>query len=165
MKKIVLVFSLLVCCLIAKAQLAENSIMTVKELMELAKENNFDNVKKATEAKGYKSRGGKSLIAKCFVKDCVLNGSNLVTAVNNVNTGSTVNYASDDGAISVDVFTIANRDELIKEMEDLGYVKTDTSETMDTYRKDGEMSLFNMIQYKVPGSNITGYTLLFNPFF
>ena len=156
MKKIVLVFSLLVCCLVAKAQLAENSIMTVKELMELAKENNFDNVKKATEAKGYKSRGGKSLIAKCFVKDCVLNGSNLVTAVNNVNTGSTVNYASDDGAISVDVFTIANRDELIK---------TESSETMDTYRKDGEMSLFNLIHYTVPGTNITGYTLLFNPFF
>ena len=165
MKKIVLIFSLLVCCLVAKAQLAENSIMTVKELMELAKEDNFDNVKKATEAKGYKSRGGKSLITKCFVKDCVLNGSNLVTAVNNVNTGSTVNYASDDGAISVDVFTIANRDELIKEMEELEYVKTDSSETMDTYRKDGEMSLFNLIHYTVPGTNITGYTLLFNPFF
>jgi poly(3-hydroxyalkanoate) synthetase len=85
--------------------------------------------------------------------------------VNNVNTGSTVNYASDDGAISVDVFTIANRDELIKEMEELEYVKTDSSETMDTYRKDGEMSLFNLIHYTVPGTNITGYTLLFNPFF
>ena len=60
---------------------------------------------------------------------------------------------------------LEEQEALIKEMEELEYVKTDSSETMDTYRKDGEMSLFNLIHYTVPGTNITGYTLLFNPFF
>jgi len=151
---------MMVCCLAVKAQLAENNIMTVNDLMELCQEDNLANVQQAVAAKGYKSRGGKSLIAKCFAKDCTLNGSNLVTAVSNVNTASTVNYSPDDGTISVDVFCEDNLNALMKQVEAEGFELTESNETMKTYRKKGFKPFFNLITYKV--GSTSGYTLMYS---
>ncbi len=161
MKKILVIISLMVCCLTAKAQLAENSIMTVKELFELAQKDNLATVQQTVEAKGYKSRGGKSVISKCFAKDCTLNGSNQVTAISNVNTASTVNYSPDDGAVSVTVFTTENLNELLEQVKEEGYEETDASGTMKTYRKQGARGFFHLITYKV--GEESGYALMYNP--
>ena len=62
-------------CLTVKTQLAENNIMTVKDLFELAQKDNLATVQQAVAAKGYKSRGGKSVISKCFAKDFLTKNS------------------------------------------------------------------------------------------
>ena len=161
MKKILLVFSLLVCCLVAKAQQAENNIMTVKEIMELAQKDILSTVQETVAVKGYKSRGGKSLISKCFAKDCTLNGSNQVTAIANVNTASTVNYSPDDGGISVTVFSEDNLNALLEQLAEEGYETSDTSGTMKTYRKQGARGFFHLLTYKV--GEESGYALMYNP--
>ena len=160
MKKLLIAFTLLVCSLAVKAQLAENNIMNVKELIELAQEDNLADVQQAVAAKGYKSRGGRSGIAKCFAKDCTLNGSNLVTAVSNVNTASTVNYTPDDGTISVDVFCADNLNALLEQVKAEGYELTEENGTMQTFRKQGAKPFFNLINYKV--GNTDGHTLMYN---
>ena len=158
---ILLVFSLMIYCLTVKAQLAENNIMTVKDLFELAQKDNLATVQQAVAAKGYKSRGGKSVISKCFAKDCTLNGSNQVTAISNVNTASTVNYSPDDGGISVTVFTTENLNELLEQVKEEGYEETDSSGTMKTYRKQGAHGFFHLITYKHLPMLLTDILLIF----
>lgn len=161
MKKLFIVFMMAVYCLSMKAQLTENSIMTVKDLMALAQKDILSTVQETVATKGYKSRGGKSLISKCFAKDCTLNGSNQVTAIANVNTASTVNYSPDDGGISVTVFSTENLEELLEQVKEEGYEETDSCGMMKTYRKQGARSFFHLITYKV--GDETGYALMYNP--
>ena len=161
MKKLLIVILLAACCLSLKAQLAENGIMTVKDLMSLAQKDNLSTVQEAVATKGYKSRGGKSVISKCFAKDCTLNGSNQVTAISNTNTASTVNYSPDDGGISVTVFSEDNLNSLLEQLAEEGFEETDASGTMKTYRKQGAIAFFHLLTYKVGDDN--GYALMYNP--
>lgn len=123
--------------------------INIKQLMNLAKPDNMKAVQDCAASMGYRYRGGKSQIARIFIKGVTVDNMNKVTQVNDAPNASTINY-SNDGTISVDVFLPEYREELRKQIEAQGFTTNNSEgETLMMFNKAGSLADFTIMTYKI----------------
>lgn len=148
---ILLMIAVYSCLTISAQEQKGQSFLTVSEMMELSKPENLEGVKAAVEKRGYKFRGGKSTVMRTFFKGVTMDHMNRVTSVSDTKSSSVISYSSDDGTLSVDVFSEENVNYLKKQIEEAGFTLTSDSEALTRYTKKGTIASFTIMKYQAAG--------------